>query len=148
MTTKLSAQPRVGPAFDLGRPDHLLGLMRIERASARDPALGQDLHCEQLGIDFRFKGTGRADHAGRVFVRFVRTKSNIPNIALSHAHVTPVVGKSFKSFGTDTQREDYGSSRRSIIDKVSCGVGMAPRNPGGFKCTYPMKAFWLFCSSA
>jgi oligopeptide/dipeptide ABC transporter ATP-binding protein len=68
----------------LGRPDHLLGLMRIERAGARDPALGQDLHRKQLGVDFRFEGAGGAHHAGRVFVRFVRTKSNVPNIALSH----------------------------------------------------------------
>ena len=36
-----------------GRRDNLLGLMRIERAGAGRPALGQDLHREQLGVDFR-----------------------------------------------------------------------------------------------
>src|ERR1700709_2927989 len=82
--------------FDLGRPDHLLGLMGIERACARDPALGQDLHRKQLRIDFRFEGAGGANHAGRVFVRFVRTKSNIPNIALSHGKTTPMAEESFK----------------------------------------------------
>ena len=74
--------------------------MGIERACTRDPALGQDLHRKQLGIDFRFERAGGADHAGRVFVRFVRTKSNIPNIALSHAQLTPMAEESFKLSGT------------------------------------------------
>ena len=44
--------------------DHLLGLMRVERAGAGRPAFGQDLHGEQLGVDFRLEGPGRADRAG------------------------------------------------------------------------------------
>src|SRR5260221_13784381 len=148
MAKKLSTQPRVGPVFDLRRSDHLLGLMGVERAGARDPALGQDLHRKQLGIDFRFEGAGGAYHAGCVFVRFVRTKCDVPNIALRHAVPALMVEENFAPPGTGVPRKDYGSSRRSIIVKVSCGVGTAPYNPGGFKCTYPMKAFSLFCLSA
>src|SRR5260221_12960700 len=115
--------------------------MGIERAGARYPALGQDLHRKQLGFDFRFEGAGGADHANRVFVRFVRTKCNVPNIALRHALPMLMVEENFAPSGTGTLRKDYGSSRRSTIVKVLCGVGTAPYNPGGFKCTYPMKAF-------
>src|SRR3954447_200484 len=109
-----AAQPPIGPALELGRPDHLLGLMGIDRAGTRDPALGQDLHRKQLGIALRFEGAGGANHAGRVFVRFVRTKSYIPNIALSHDPSTSIVEESFKSSGTGTTRTDCGSSCRSI----------------------------------
>ena len=83
-------QPRIGPAFDLRRSHDLLRLMGIERARAGGPALGQDLHREQLGVDFRFEGAGRAGHALRSLVRLVRTKSHIPNIAMFHADITHV----------------------------------------------------------
>ena len=65
------AMPRRAPGpprFRSGRRNDLLGLMRIERAGARDPALCQNLHRKQLGVDFRFEGAGRADHAGRTLV--------------------------------------------------------------------------------
>src|SRR5882672_9831852 len=86
----LPTHPRIGPAFDLRRSHDLLRLMGIERACAGRPALGQDLHREQLGIDFRFEGAGRAGHALRSLVRLVRTKGHIPNIAVFHADITHV----------------------------------------------------------
>src|SRR4029079_7388803 len=86
----LPTQARIGPALDLRRSDALLGLMRIERARACSESLGQDLHCEQFGVDLRLECTGRAGHARRAVVRFVRTKSNIPNIAILHAGITHV----------------------------------------------------------
>ena len=70
------------------KADRLLGLMRIERAGAGRPALGQDLHREQFRIDFGFEGAGRADRAVRAVVGFhgfVRPKGHVPDIGLRHA---------------------------------------------------------------
>src|ERR1700752_2441597 len=68
--------------------------MGIERARARRPALGQDLHREQLGVDFGLEGARRARFAFYAFVRLVRTKSDIPNIALFHCGITRAANKS------------------------------------------------------
>ena len=68
--------------------------MGIECARARRPALGQDLHREQLGVDFRLEGARRARFAFYAFVRLVRTKSDIPNIALFHCGITRAANKS------------------------------------------------------
>src|SRR5882757_1978560 len=94
----LSAETWVSPLFDLGRPDNLLGLMRVERARADGPALRQNLHGEQLGIDFRFEGPGRAHHARRAVVGFhgfVRPKGHIPDIGLRHSCITRNASESF-----------------------------------------------------
>ena len=82
--------PRIGPAFDLRRSHDLFRLMRIDGARVRGPALRQNLHGEQLGVDFGFEGAGRARHALRCLVRLVRTKSHIPRVALFHADITRV----------------------------------------------------------
>ena len=61
----IHAQPRISPAFDLGSADHALGLMRIEGAGAGAPALRQDLHRKQFGIDLRLERPGRSGRAIR-----------------------------------------------------------------------------------
>jgi hypothetical protein len=92
------AEPGVGPFFDLGGSDNLLGLMRIEGAGAGRPSLGQNLHDEQLGVDLGFERPGRANRAHRPVVgfhRFVRPKGHVPNIGLRHGPITPGRGESF-----------------------------------------------------
>ena len=93
----LAANARIGPGLYLRRPDDLFRLMGIERARARRPALCEYLHREQLGVDFRPKGTRRSRLAFRALVRLVRTESYIPDVALLHAALTRAVNKSSTS---------------------------------------------------
>src|SRR4051794_2723661 len=92
------AQPRIGPAFDLGRSDDLLGLVRVERAGGGGPAFGQNLHGEQFRIDLRLERSRRAHHAGSAVVRLnglVRAEGYIPGIGLRHAAITPISVEGF-----------------------------------------------------
>src|SRR6201991_623305 len=94
----LGAQPGVGPFLDLGGADNLFGLMRVERPGAHRPALGQYLHCAQLGVDFRLERSRRPDWHVRAVVRFhrfLRAKGHIPDVRLCHGNLTPMVAKSF-----------------------------------------------------
>ena len=98
--SSLSAQSRIGPAFDLGSPDHLLGLMGVERTGAGRPAFRQDLHGEQLGVDFRLERPGRSDRACCAVVRFhrfIRPEGHVPDIGMRHFCITPMAGESFRS---------------------------------------------------
>src|ERR1700682_1904852 len=88
----------VGPKFDLGRRNGLLGLMRVERARAGGPALRQNLHRKQFGIDFGLERTGRSDRAGRAVVGlhgFIRAIGHVPDIGLRHGCITRKGGESF-----------------------------------------------------
>ena len=88
---------RVGPFLDLGRADHLLGLMRVERAGAGRPALGQDLHGEQLGVDFGAERPRRSHRALGAVVRFhglVRPEGHVPGVRLCHDGITTVAVES------------------------------------------------------
>src|SRR5450631_3317705 len=100
----LAAKAGVGPDFDLGRCDDLLGLMRVEGARAGGPAFRQYLHREQFGVDFRLEGAGRADSAGCAVVgfhSFIRAIGHVPDIGLGHCCITP---KRCESFAPDRKR--------------------------------------------
>src|SRR5436305_5403189 len=97
-TDESSAEARIGPAFDLGGADDLLGLVRVERAGGGGPAFGQNLHGEQLGIDLRLERPRRAHHAGGAVVSLhglVRAKGYIPGIGLRHAALTRITAEKF-----------------------------------------------------
>src|SRR5262249_5955225 len=116
------AKPRIGPLLDLRRSDDLLGLMWIESAGACGPALGQDLHRKQFGVDFGFESARGARCACRSLVRFVRTKSHIPSIALLHASITRVAEQRF-----------HPARRRIAPEYASAGrmrAGIADRDIG------------------
>ena len=93
-----AAEARVGPVLDLGRPDDLLRLMRVEGAGAGRPAFRQNLHGEQFGVDFRFERAGRANRAGGAVVGFhgfVGPEGHIPDIGLCHCCITRRASESF-----------------------------------------------------
>jgi len=72
--------------------------MWIQCPCAGRPALGEDLHGEQLGVDFRFERPSRADRPARTVVRFhrfVRAIGHIPDIRLRHGSLTPKTPEGF-----------------------------------------------------
>ena len=113
---------------------HLLRLMGIERAGARRPALGQDLHREQLGVDFRFEGAGRAallSARSSDFVRDIKVtspsvhrsllslKSSSQRVAARKSHQCRATAA-----GPQSRRRACGWHLRSAAD---AGLGPAPR---------------------
>src|ERR1700710_517660 len=73
--------------------------MRVERAGAGRPALGEDLHREKLGIDFGLERSGRSHRAAIGAVvglnRFVGAIGHIPDVRFFHASTTPTPAESF-----------------------------------------------------
>ena len=71
--------------------------MRVERAGAGRPALGEDLHGKQLGVDFRFERPGRPHRALGAVVRFqglVGPEGHVPGVRLCHGSITPKAAES------------------------------------------------------
>src|ERR1700737_4850441 len=124
------ADARIGPFLDLGGADNLFGLMRVQRPGAGRPALGEDLHGEQLGVDFRFERPSRADRPARTVVRlhrFVRAIGHIPDIRLRHGSLTPKTPEGF-IFAAKRPRgvalrqiPRLESSHRALADRFDAG---------------------------
>src|SRR3954451_13775370 len=115
--TKSAAQAWIGPAFDLGGADDLLGLVRVERAGRGRPAFRQNLHGKQFGVYFGFERARRAHRAGGAVVGLhglVRTKDYIPGIGLRHAAITPIDAESFATRKQAAPEGGLLSSKRLV----------------------------------
>src|SRR6266436_4494376 len=133
-----AAETEVGPVFDLGRRNGLLGLMRVERARAGGPALRQNLHRKQFGVDFRLERAGRSDRAGCAvvgFYSFIRAIGHVPDIGLGHGCITR---EGRESFAINRKRFSPGPwsrprlewSHQAIIDRFETSAEK-PRRPTG-----------------
>ena len=119
------ARPGSAQSFDLGSADDLLGLMRVERAGAGRPAFRQDLHGEQLGVDFRLEGPGRSDRAvarSSVFTVLSGPKATYQISGLSLRH-NAGCGLKFRNFIAERRHPGNGGSStiRGKIGVVTSG---------------------------
>jgi energy-coupling factor transporter ATP-binding protein EcfA2 len=128
----LPAQTRIGPEFDLGRPDDLLGLMRVECPCTHRPAFRQNLHGEQLGVHLGPERPRRTDRPGGIeirFQRFVGPIGHVPGVGLGHGCITPVAGKSFVRYCKRFRRAFWAGSASAPPNVPQIGV-VTSRNYG------------------
>src|ERR1700681_4942119 len=100
--------------------------MRVERARAGGPALRQNLHRKQFGVDFRLERAGRSDRSGCAVVgfhSFIRAIGHVPDIGLRHGCITR---KGRESFAMNRKR--FFRANHGHIRQLSIGSAAARRN--------------------